>query len=56
MEKAKTCKKVNMEEKTKKLKWISDFLEYELEGRDIEEQKAFLNEFKQQATRLLEKF
>lgn len=41
--------------KINKLKWIAEFLEYELEGRSAEEQKAFLEEFKLQATKLLEK-
>ena len=38
----------------KKLKWIAEFLEYELDGRSAEEQRAFLEEFKLQATKLLE--
>lgn len=46
----------NREKNNKKnLKWIAEFLEYELEGRSVDEQKAFLEEFKNQSTKLLEK-
>lgn len=51
-----TTEKNLVEDRFKKLDWITEFLEFALEERELDEQRELLLRFKKESERLLEKF